>query len=159
MIIKRDVLKVAVLISVGVQIASTALANDEVNAARQLGWKEITAKVVPQTNSPLKIEEVAAFWEPVDGIGEQAYWLVDMTVRNVSPKPVIAYEIVIALWGPFNEQIGGFLGVSGPDTRLMPSAAQDANYKQVNVNESSGSLVRVSIRRVKFSDATVWVAH
>jgi hypothetical protein len=156
MIIKQDVLKVAVLVAVGMQIAGAALANSEVNAAKQLGWKEITTKVVPQANSPLKIEEVAAFWEPVDGIGEQAYWLVYMTVRNVSRKPVIAYEIAVALWGPFNEQVGGFLGVSDPDTRLMPSAAKDANYRQVNVNESSGALVKVLIRRVKFSDGSIW---
>ncbi len=103
---------IATLLCGAVTLASGSAAQD---AAKLLGTP-ITTQVLAQKNSPLQIFDAAAFWKEAAGEPD-AYWDAVVYVRNASPKKIIGYEVRIALYNAFGEQLASYRGVGNKEQR------------------------------------------
>ncbi len=121
--------------------------------AAMSGHTPIRVQIV-QTSRAIPILAAAAWWREAAG-DPRAYWDVMLAADNNSGKTIVAWEVRIVMLNAFGEVLTEYVG-SG-NRPIVPSRLADT-FERVTLNESSGTLVKISLKRVKFSDGSVWVA-
>lgn len=135
---------------------------DPQTVAKMLGTP-FAAQIIAQSNSPVRITEAVAFWKRAGDI-EHAYWAIIVFGKNVSKKTIIALEYKMTLHNAFGEQLADFtsVGIPGPDpdeNELIPGAVSKGAFSTPNLpSYSGGNLTKVSVKRIKFSDGSIWLA-
>lgn len=112
----------------------------------------LQAQAIQQQDSPLKVMSIRAYWN--DEPTSHSYWDVNVSLKNVSNRKIIAYEVTLSLYNSFGERLDGFRAVS---TEPVAAGEVDSGtWEHINMS-AGGVLVKADVYRVKFSDGSTWV--